>query len=66
MKKYFLSSSERDALLSLLADVLMSDDIKSVELGDTKKPFYDIHPFILISQHHYDMLQGIQYSLSKL
>lgn len=66
MKKYFLTSSERDALLSLLSDVLESKDIESIELGDTKKPFYDIHPFILISQHHYDMLHGIQYTLSKL
>lgn len=39
MKKYFLSSSERDALLSLLADVLTSNVIKPVELGDTKKNF---------------------------
>lgn len=66
MKKYFLTSSERDAILSLLSDVLSANDLKSIELGDTKKPFYDIHPFILISQHHYDLLHGIQYTLSKL
>lgn len=66
MKKYFLTSSERDALLSLLSDVLSENDLNSVELGDRKEPFYDIHPFILISQHHYDMLQSIQYTLSKL
>lgn len=66
MKKYFLTSSERDALLSLLSDVLAENDLNSVELGDRKEPFYEIHPFILISQHHFDMLHGIQYTLSKL
>lgn len=65
MKKYFLTSAERDALLSLLSDVLASNDMKTIELGDKKIPFCDIHPFILISQHHYDLLHGIQYTLSK-
>lgn len=66
MKKYFLTSSERDAILSLLSDVLSFNDIKSIELGDRKEPFKEMHPFILISQHHYDLLHGIQYSLLKL
>ena len=66
MRKYFLTSSERDALLSLLSDVLAVNDLNSVELGDRKEPFYEIHPFILISQRHYDILQGIQYTLYKL
>lgn len=66
MKKYFLTSSERDALLSLLSDVLAANDLNSIDLGETKKPFYEIHPFILISQHHYDALHGIQYTLQKL
>lgn len=66
MKRYFLTSSERDALLSLLSDVLASNDMNSIELGDSKKPFYELHPFILISQHHYDILHGIQYTLHKL
>ena len=66
MKKYFLTSSERDALLSLLSDALAANDLKSIRLGEIKEPFYEIHPFILISQLHYDILHGIQYTLSKL
>lgn len=66
MKDYPFTSSERDALLSLLSDVLASNDLKSIDLGESKKPFYEIHPFILISQHHYDLLHAIQYTLLKL
>lgn len=66
MKKYFFTSSERDAILSLLSDVLSVNDLNLIDLGEEKKPFYEIHPFILISQHHYDMLQGVQYTLLKL
>lgn len=66
MKKYFLTSLERDALLSLLSDFLASHDLKSIDLGDKKEPFFETRPFILISQHHYDILHCIQYTLSKL
>ena len=66
MKKYFLTSFERDALLSLLSDVLESNDLNSIDLGEPKETFYEIHPFILISKHHYDLLHSTQYTLSKL
>ena len=66
MKKYFLTSSERDAILSLLSDVLSVNDLKSIDLGERKIPFYEIHPFILISQYQYDMLSNIQYTLLKM